>query len=276
MVRGKAAAAVYNGPVRAPLATSSAERNNVVQTVDRALQMLAAFTADGQQLRVTDFTALLGVHKSTASRLAATLEAHGFLERVPSGEAFRLGPEVTRLGLLALCGRNLVSDARPAMEALASDTGETVTLSVLAGTEVAIIAQVNGRYFIGATEWVGKRTPLHASSDGKVLLAFGSPDLGDAPLQPLTEHTITRASELQRQVERVRRDHWAAAIGEFEVGMNGVASPVFDGAGHCVAALCVSGPSYRLPPQRLPELARLCRQASDEISARLGHRRGAA
>ena len=108
VVRGKAAAAVYNGPVRATLATSSAERNNVVQTVDRALQMLAAFTADGQLLRITDFTALLGVHKSTVSRLAATLDAHGFLERVPSGEAFRLGPEVTRLGLLALCGRNLV------------------------------------------------------------------------------------------------------------------------------------------------------------------------
>src|ERR687886_2109281 len=69
VVRGKAAAAVYNGLVTARLATSSAERNNVVQTVDRALQMLAAFTADGQQLRGTDFTALLGGHKRTASRL---------------------------------------------------------------------------------------------------------------------------------------------------------------------------------------------------------------
>lgn len=262
----------------APSATSRVERNSLVQTVDRAAQILSAFTTQGQHLRVTDFTALLGVHKSTASRLAATLEAHGLLERAP-GDAFRLGPEVTRLGLLAISGRDLVSEARAVMERLVAATGETVTLSIREGAEAATIAQVNGRYIIGATTWVGKRTPLHATSDGKVLLAFGAseldPDLGSAILESLTKRTITRRDRLVLQLRRVRSTHWAVAVGELEVGLNGVASPIFDSEERCVAALSVSGPAYRVSLKRFPELVALCHQASEEISTRLGRTRGA-
>jgi DNA-binding IclR family transcriptional regulator len=258
----------------APSATSRAERNARVQTVDRALQMLSAFTTHGQHLRITDFTALLGVHKSTASRLAATLEAHGFVERAP-GDAFRLGPEVTRLGLLAISGRDLVSAARAAMDCLAASTGQTVTLSIREGAQAATIVQVNGRYIIGTTTWVSKRTPLHATSDGKVLLAFSAPelDLDSVPLEPLTKRTITRQDGLARQLRRVRNTHWAVAVGDLEVGLNGVASPIVDGEERCVAALSVSGPAYRVPPKRFPELVALCQEASEAISARLGRAR---
>lgn len=248
------------------------ERNAHVQTVERAVQILSAFTTHGQHLRVADFTALLGVHKSTASRLAATLEAHGYLERTPD-DAFRLGPEVTRLGLLAISSRDLASDARAAMERLAAAAGETVTLSIRESAEAATIAQVNGRYIVGTTAWVGKRTPLHATSDGKVLLAFGTPELDTAPLEPLTRRTITHRDKLALQLRQVRSSQWASAVGELEAGLNGVASPIFDGGERCVAALSVSGPSYRVPPKRFPELAALCLQASAEISERLGWRR---
>lgn len=263
--------------MNAPFATRRAKRNSPVQAVDRAAHMLCAFTMQEQRLRVTDFADLLGVHKSTASRLAATLEAHGFLERAP-GDAFRLGPEVSRLGLLAISGRDLVGAARVAMERLAAATGETVTLSIREGAEATTITQVNGRYIIGATTWVGKRTPLHATSDGKVLLAFGTPELNlnDAPLEPLTKRTITRPDRLALQLRRVRRTRWAGAVGELEVGLNGVASPIFDTGERCVAALSVSGPIYRVPPKRFAELATLCQEASEEISARLGRTRGAA
>lgn len=261
----------------APSATGRTGRNALVQTVDRALQMLSAFTTHGQHLRVADFTGLLGVHKSTASRLAATLEAHGFLERAP-GDAFQLGPEVRRLGLLAVSGRDLVSDARAAMDRLAEATGETVTLSIRVGADAATVAQVNGRHIVGTTDWVGKRAPLHATSDGKVLLALGAPepDLDGAVLAPLTARTITRPDRLALQLSRVRTERWAAAVGELEIGLNGVAGPIFDGEGRCVAALSVSGPAYRIPPKRFPELVALCLEACEAIGRRLGHTRGAA
>src|SRR5205807_1922430 len=103
------------------------------------------------------------------------------------------------------------------------------------------------------TTWVGKRMPLHATSDGKVLLAFGTSDLSSDPLEPLTKRTITSRDKLALQLRRVRSNHWAAAVGELEVGLNGVASPIFDGGEQCVAALSVSGPSYRVPPTRFPD-----------------------
>src|ERR671936_1496528 len=113
-----------------------------VQSVDRALQILLAFESEGGELRVTDLAERLGVHKSTASRLAATLEAHGFLERAEGAEALRLGRRVVRLGMVA-AGRDLVDAARPAMEQLAGATGETVVLSVPGGDAAVHVAQVD-------------------------------------------------------------------------------------------------------------------------------------
>src|SRR5919201_4586654 len=111
-----------------------------VQSVDRALQILLAFEDEGGELRVTDLASRLGVHKSTASRLAATLEAQGFLERADGADAFRLGPRIVRLGMVAAGRRDIVAAARPAMEELAAATGETVGLSVAVGDEAGDVA----------------------------------------------------------------------------------------------------------------------------------------
>jgi DNA-binding IclR family transcriptional regulator len=241
-----------------------------VHTVSRALQMLSAFEEGRRELAVRDFAALLDVHKSTASRLAATLAARGFLERVPGRDTFTLGPQVARIGHLAVGARPLAELARATMEELAADTGETVVLSVPAGEEALDIAQTGSAHVIGATSWIGRRTPLHASSDGKTLLAFGAAELPDAPLAQLSEHTVTDAGELERQLAEARANGWAIAVGDYENGLNGVAAPVF-GTGGCVAALSVSGPAYRIPVERLPELGGQCAEAANAISARLGH-----
>jgi DNA-binding IclR family transcriptional regulator len=241
-----------------------------VHTVARALRMLAAFDGDARELGVGEFAALLDVHKSTASRLARTLVTHGFLERRPGSERFRLGPEAARIGLLAIGGQTLLAAARPSMDALAAETGETVVLSVPAGDEALDVAQAGSSHLIGASTWIGRRTPLHASSDGKVFLAFGAAELGGGrSLARVTARTVTDPAELRRQLARARRDGWAAAVGDLEEGLNGVAAPIFASRGDCVAALSVSGPAYRVPPGRLPELARPCAAAARAIGDRL-------
>lgn len=241
-----------------------------IQSVSRALTMLAAFDGGRTELGVREFASLLEVHRSTASRLAATLAAHGFLERAPDGERFRLGPEAARIGLSAVGGGLIVGAARPAMDALAARTGETVVLSVPAGDEALHVAQAGSSYVVGATTWIGRRTPLHASSDGKVFLAFGGARLpSDRPPEVLAPRTVTDPRKLERQLARARRDGWASAVGEYEEGLNGVAAPVFAARGECVAALSVSGPAYRVPPERLPELAALCVAAARSVSDRL-------
>lgn len=231
--------------------------------------MLAAFEPERQELAVREFAALLSVHKSTASRLAATLVSRGFLQRVAGSDSFRLGPEAARVGLLAAGGRALADAARPALDALAAETGETAVLSVPAGTEALDIAQADSRYRIGASPWIGRRTPLHASSDGKVLLAFAAAELPPGPLAALTSATVTTHTELKRQLEQIRTRGWATAVGDFEEGLNGVAAPIRASEGNCVGALSVSGPAYRMPPERLRELGPRCVAAANVVGSRL-------
>ncbi|WP_046472001.1 IclR family transcriptional regulator [Allosalinactinospora lopnorensis] len=232
-----------------------------LETVDRALQLLQAFERPGQELTVSALASRLGLHRSNASRFAATLADRGFLERAPGGDAFRLGPEIGRLGMLAMASRDLVVDAREAMVRLARETGETVVLSVLDNGETLNIAQVDGTHLVGARRWTGRRAAPEECSDGKVLLAFGSASPGDQRL----------SARLRTELDAVRSRGWAFSVGDLEPGLNGVTVPVRDHMGLCVAALTVSGPEYRLSEDKLAELAAAARTAAAEISARLGY-----
>ena len=245
----------------------------MLKTVNRALRLLLLFEEADQEYRVGELALRLDVDKSIASRLAATLEEQGFLERVPESGAFRLGSELGRLGLLAMSGRhNLVSLARGPMGRLAAETGETAYLAVLEEEQAVNIAQVDGHHVVAVGDWVGWRTPPHCTANGKVLLAFmgHKKKIGNLSLKAFTERTITSMDELRLELEDVRRKGWAASVGEFEKGLHGVAAPVFDASEHCRAALSVAGPSYRMPRTRLRELAALCEQGAKEISTRLG------
>ncbi|HEY7426346.1 MAG TPA: IclR family transcriptional regulator [Gemmataceae bacterium] len=237
-----------------------------VQAVDRVLQMLQAFDAEQQELGVNDFARLVGVHKSTASRLAATLVRRGFLVQEAKTKRFRLGPEVGRLGLLATGNRNLVTLARDVMDRLAVDTRETVNLAVLEGNDAVNIAQADGPHIVGVGNWTGQRTPLHCASNGKVFLAFCDLPIAPGRLRKITPRTLTNPRELRKELERIRLRGWASNLGELEEGLHAVAVPVFDGAGRCLAALSVSGPSYRMPLERLPQLAEQSQQAAAEIA----------
>lgn len=242
--------------------------SNQINAAYRVLQILASFDSEGRDLSVGRIADTLGVHKSTASRLAATLVQRGFLER--KKRALRLGPEVGRLGLLALNSRDLVTIARKPMEWLSSKTGETIHLAVLEGGEAVNIAQVDGPSIVGIGNWIGRRTKLHCAANGKVLLAFSGRDLIRGPLSALTARTITNPETLRAQVKEIRAQGWAGNIGELEEGLHAVAVPVLDGSHRCRAALSVSGPSYRMPPDRFPKLAEACRTAARSISFRLG------
>ncbi|MGH2672708.1 MAG: IclR family transcriptional regulator, partial [Actinomycetota bacterium] len=133
----------------------------------------------------------------------------------------------------------------------------------------ATIVQLDARYVVTIKNWVGRRTPLHCTSDGKVLLAFGNGRFPPGPLQRLGERTIRSKAELARELDDIRARGWASALGELEDGLHGVAAPVLDGSGRCLAALGVSGPSYRLPPEALSALAEECALAAKKIGTRI-------
>lgn len=223
------------------------------------LALLASFQDGRPELGVTEMSRLLGVHKSTASRLAAVLERTGFLTR--SGRRFRLGVEVIRLGSLALRNLDLVTRLQPAMGKLSQQTGETVNLAVPAGQDVLNVAEVPSTYILNSSGgWIGRRTTPHAVANGKVLLAYDAITMPRV-LERYTDRTVTSRAELAAELETVRRDGYATAVAELEDGLVAVAAPVFDVTGRCVAALSVSGPEFRMLPGQLGEIGRLCASA---------------
>lgn len=241
----------------------------MLQTADRALQVLLEFRAPGETLTVSALAGRLDLNRSTTSRLVSTLEARGFLERV-AGEGVQLGPAAARLGRVALAGRDLAELARSVMEELALQTGEAVTLAVPAGRQALTVAESGGRHFVSSRDWTGVRTPGHCTSDGKVLMAFGAIPFPSGALDGLTRQTITDVSTLRQELAVVRHRGFGVARSELEEGLHGLAVPVFE-AGACVAALCVSGPEYRLRGAFEDSLAPLCLAAARRLEHKLGH-----
>lgn len=226
------------------------------QSVERVLALLTSFDEAHPELGVTEIARLLGVHKSTASRLAATLERAGLLARY--GRRYRLGLEVIRLGTLALRSFDLIASMQAAMDKLSRHTGETINLAVPAGPDILNVAEVPSTFILSCTGgWTGRRTTPHAVANGKVLLAYRAIPM-PRQLERYTEHTITTREALEAELETVRRDGYATAVDELEEGLVAVAAPVFDAGGACVAAISISGPTFRMPPENLPELGRLC------------------
>jgi DNA-binding IclR family transcriptional regulator len=224
------------------------------QSAERVLTLLASFEDSRPELSVTEIAEALGVHKSTASRVAATLERTGFLAR--SGRRYRLGVEIIRLGTVALRSADIVATMQPAMEKLSQLTGETINLAVPAGPDVLNVAEVGSTYILSSSGgWVGRRTRPHAVANGKVLLALGAIP-APASLERYTVHTITDPGVLRAELAQIRRDGYATAVAELEEGLVAVAAPVF-GTGGARSRL-VSGPAFLLPPDQLDELGRLC------------------
>lgn len=244
-----------------------------VQSVARAVGILEALGDSAEGLGVTELGRRLGVHKATASRLVATLADHGLVERNPATDKYRLGFGLVRLAAVATAALDLVRQARPILEHLADETGETVNLAVLDGDQVVNVDQITSSRLVVNVNWVGKRTPLHSTSSGKVLLAHfphrGAELLPDR-LQPLTPHTIVDRDLLDAQLLEANVRGFAHTMEELEVGLNAVAAPIRDSSGAVVAAVSVSGPAYRLTRALIPEVGQRVREAGMEISRRLG------
>lgn len=249
--------------------------NGGVQSVDRALYVLELLARRGEA-GVTELASDIGVHKSTVSRLLAALEERELVEQAFERGKYRLGFGILRLAN-AVSGRlDVTRQGREVCERLALEVGETVNIAVLRSEYAVNVDQARGPSAIGTHNWVGELTPLHATSSGKVLLAFMSADarrdlVTRAGLQRFTEHTITSPEKLEAQLRDVTRDGYVVTLEELEEGLNAVAAPIRDHVGGVIAALSVSGPAYRLTVERAREIAPTVIAAADDVSRRMGY-----
>ena len=255
--------------------TEIATHHPGAQAIARAVAILKCFTDAQPQLSLADVARATQLNKATAYRMLAALEKEGLIARLGEADAYRLGSEAIALGGRALRATTLYSASHAELEALAQTTGETATIETLHGGRILILNEAISPRLVGAMPSLGTRWAAHATSTGKALLAH-LPESELAPLlqQPLEAFTpqTLDVPGLLRQLEQVRQQGYATVRDELEVGYAALAAPVFDYQARAVAAICVGGPSVRLTPERLEELAVTVVQTAARVSGRLGFR----
>lgn len=244
-----------------------------VQSVDRAISVLEVLAHQGQA-GVTEIAAELGVHKSTAFRLISALEARDLVEQDADRGKYRLGLGILRLAGATTARLDIVQEARPTARVLAAEIGETVNIAVLSDGAALYLDQVTGTSAVQSHNWVGQRIPLHATSNGKVLLS-GLDDeqireVTGRTLTAYTPKTITDHARLLADVSQVRSDGYAVVCDELEIGLTAVAAPLRNAHDEVVASLSVSGPTFRFDEAKVEAARRLVVALADDISRRLG------
>jgi DNA-binding IclR family transcriptional regulator len=246
-------------------------RPKTIQSVDRAAMLLKAIADAGQRPTVVELARLCRLNRSTAWRLLSTLERHGLVERDAVTQRYAVGYGLLRL-MAAADHTPLVRRARPVLEGLAHETGETVNIAIAKRFELVYVDQVEAPQIMAAN-WHGRSVPLHATSAGKAFLAFLAEEERDAllerKLERYTRSTVVDRHRLGDELEAVRRDGYCVCVGELEEALVGVSAPVLHHHRRPLAVISVWGSEHRIPPERRRELGRCTVQAAGDVQALL-------
>lgn len=249
----------------------------MVQSLDRALDVLEALAEADEGISLSQLTERLGLPLGTVHRLLASLAGRGYAAQDRDTRLYGPGPRLLEVAARAANNRrfSLARIARPCLHELTALTGETSNLLELQGGEGVYREQVASPRLVRMFTEVGQRVPLYCTGGGKAILSGFSPEQLDAylagtTLQAFTPKTFAEPQRLRAELAEAAARGFALDDEERELGVCCVAAPIFDRFGRCVAALSISGPTTRLSRERAIELGPRVRAAADACSAGLG------
>lgn len=242
-----------------------------VRVLDRVIAILSELANRSDGLRVVDLAEAVSLHKSTVHRLLAVLDKNGFVEKKPRCQKYTLGWRLFELGMAASLHLNLLDTAQPYVTNLALQTGETAHLGVLRDKSLVSLVSAESQYSIRTPATVGRHTPLHCVSQGKVILAYLPAKkveeiLTGYPLKAFTRNTITDKQRLLAELDLVRERGYAMDNEEFEDGLRCAAAAVRNQAGLPIAAIGIAGPTFRVGASALPKLIHQVTEAATGLS----------
>jgi IclR family acetate operon transcriptional repressor len=254
-----------------------ADRHGSVQSVDRALRLLELLGQDEEGLRLTDLATLSSLSPSTVHRLLTTLEKRRFVQFDRSDGMWHVGRQAFQVGSAFSRQRNFVAPSLPFLRRLRDQTRETANLGMAEDGKMTFLAQVESREIMRAITRVGGTTPMVNSGMGKAILATYEPIdvakiVGMYGMGKLTPKSLTRKSELKKNLDEVRRSGFAVDDEEFVTGLRCIAAVVYDHQSEPLCALSVSGLSQRLTHDRLASIGVLVRDTARELTIALGGR----
>src|SRR5215472_1406635 len=250
-------------------------RDGGVQSVDRALQIIETLAEDDEGYRLTDLAIRTGLSPSTAHRLLTTLENRRFVQFDRDASKWHIGAQSFVVGSTFMHRQNFAAQALPYLRKLRDQTRETANLAIVDDESIIVVSRIESREIMRSLTKVGGRVAMVASGVGKAVLATYPDDDVSAIIRHhgmprLTEKSIVRASDLFRELERVRRQGYAVDDEEACMGLRCIAAVVFNDCGEALAAISVSGMTSRVTEDRLPELGHAVREVVAELTAAIG------
>jgi IclR family acetate operon transcriptional repressor len=242
-----------------------------VAAVERAFSVLDAL-ADGGELGTNEIARRTGINASTVSRLLATLASERYVEHVTETGRYRLSLRLIELGNAVLGRLDLRALARPHLQALVRETGETATLSAPGEHDAITVDFAHSDSVVQSVAQLGRPSIGHATAAGKVMLAFGEEELPTAPLTSFTPQTITTVARLTEELAAVRTRGFAQAREEREEDLAAVAAPVWDSRGDLAGIIGVQGPASRFDERAAAAAALALVEHTVALSIELGWR----
>jgi IclR family KDG regulon transcriptional repressor len=246
-----------------------------IQVLDRALAILEILSQEGPDLSLAEISERLQLHKSTAHRLMMVLERYKLIEKNSVSGRYRLGLKLFELGTKAVSQLDLRERARPFLERVVLETGETVHLCIMDDTEVVYLDKVEPARSVRMASSVGRRNPAYCTAVGKAMMAYLSEAEVESivrkqGLKSLTANTITTLYELKTELATIRKRGYAIDDEENEEGVRCVGCVVRGCSGEPVAAISISGPAFRVTREKIEHLAKPVVAAARSLSANLG------
>jgi IclR family transcriptional regulator, KDG regulon repressor len=249
----------------------------MLRSFEKVFTLLDAFTLEAPEWSLADLTRKVGMAKPTVHHIMSTLIKGGWIDRDPETKRFRLGVRLWEKGWLAINHMGVRECARPFMEALAEQSGETVRLGILDNVDpkwVLYVDRVESQHAVRAAVSAEVRSPSHSVATGKALLAW-HPEvverLAAQALRAYTKVTLTNSAALQKDLAATRERGYSVNQSEFRNDVVGIAAPIWGHEGRVIAAVGISGPAYRITPAVIKRLGATVAATAAEISKRMGH-----
>ncbi|MDM5199309.1 MULTISPECIES: IclR family transcriptional regulator [Fictibacillus] len=252
------------------------ERENMVKSVSRALDIITLVSLKKGGLGVTEIAKQIDINKSSVYRILSTLVLYGYIEQDKETGRYKLGYKFLEVSSKLLESIDLRAEAKPFLQELEDETNEVVHLVVFDQGEVVYIEKLDGNETLRMHSKVGKRAPMHCTSVGKAILASLPANevveiLQRKGMPKHTDKTITDKGLFLEELNQVRQKGYALDLEENETGITCIAVPIYDHLGTVAGAVSISGPTLRMTNERLEQLKPRMQQIGMQLSARLGY-----
>lgn len=253
------------------------ERENMVKSVSRALDIIAMVSLKKGGLGVTEIANQMDINKSSVYRILSTLVQYGYIEQDIETGRYKLGYAFLTISSKLLESIDLRTEAKPYLQLLENETNEVIHLVVFDQGEVVYIEKLEGNELLRMHSRVGKRAPMHCTSVGKAILANLSKaeaiDILERKGMPRhTDDTITDLDQFLKELDAVREQGYALDLEENEHGITCIAAPIFDHSGNVYASVSISGTTERMTKERLNILKTRIIEIGSLISSKLGYK----